>query len=129
MKPKTVTISEDEYAGLMAQASFMRAALHALGGVYEVTFEALALHGRGTMEMHGHEDRRTVSVKLVQGPHEQAPEPPPKCLETSEEVASSAAKILARPSSTKMEKAVAASALTQRGRKRITERPRVETDD
>ena len=125
---KTITIPEDEYAGLIAQASFLRAALHALGGKYEVNYETFLKHGTGTLKLEGSNDRQAFIATIVQGPHEEEPPEPPR--ETSEEVASSAAKILKRKSSTKAEKQVAASALAQRtGRKRITERPGVEDDD
>ena len=121
---KTITIPEDEYAGMMAQISFLRAAMHALGGKYEVSYETFVKHGNGTMHLVGDNERRTLIATIVQGPYEDAPVEPPKSLETSEEVASQAAKILKRKSSTKAEKAVAASALTQRtGRKRITTPP------
>lgn len=70
---KTVTISEQQFASLLAQASFLRAAVHALGGVYEVSFETLARHGMGEIEMDGDSDRRSVTVRLIQGPHEESP--------------------------------------------------------
>jgi len=127
---KTITIPEDEYAGMMAQISFLRAAIYALGGKYEVNYETFVKHGTGALQLVGDNERRSLIASAIQGPHEEAPEEPPKSLETSAEVASQAAKILKSKSATKGEKAVAASALTQRtGRKRITHRSGVEDDD
>ena len=119
---KMISIPERQYAGLMAQASFLRAAVYALGGHYEVSFEMLTSHGTGEVELAGDPERQTVSIKLIQGSKETPPPDALRCATTGEDVASAASAILSNPDATKAEKSVAASALTQkRGRKRITE--------
>jgi hypothetical protein len=66
MKEKTVTIPESQYAGLMGQSAFLRAAVHALGGKYEVTFDSLTKHGHGRFELRGDPERQTLMCQLIE---------------------------------------------------------------
>ena len=61
-----ITIPEEEYAKLMGQAAFLRAAVHALGGVYEISFDNLTENGRGRFELRGDPIRRSITCVLVE---------------------------------------------------------------
>jgi hypothetical protein len=63
---KTITIPEDTYAQLMGQAAFLRAAVHALGGQYEITFDNMRKNGAGPLELRGDPMRQTLSCHLVE---------------------------------------------------------------
>ena len=63
---KTVTIPEDEYAALLGQSAFLRAAVHALGGKYEVSFGAMSEHGYGPFELRGDPERQTIMCLLIE---------------------------------------------------------------
>jgi hypothetical protein len=63
---KTITIPENTYAHLMGQAAFLRAAVHALGGQYEITFDNFQTNGSGRMELRGDPMRRTLSCHLIE---------------------------------------------------------------
>jgi hypothetical protein len=63
---KMITVPEDTYARLLGQAAFLRAAIYALGGKYEVSFDTLTKHGPGQFELRGDAERKTVTCTLVE---------------------------------------------------------------
>lgn len=119
-----VRIHQQEYAQLMAQASILRTVVHALGGKYEITIDALQKHGSGPMHLAGNPGRNVITIELddpemqakLKAGREAAMAAATRHKTTSDKVASSAAKILNNPKSTKAERAVAASALTQKAK-------------
>jgi hypothetical protein len=66
MSDKMIEVPESKYAALMGQAAFLRAAIYALGGKYEVSFDTLTKHGPGRFEMRGDAERKTVTCTLVE---------------------------------------------------------------
>ncbi len=66
MTERTITIPESEYAKLLGQGAFLRAAIHALGGKYEVTFENISKNGHGGFELRGDPERQTLICQLVE---------------------------------------------------------------
>lgn len=72
---RMIQIPERQLSGLMAQASFLRAALHALGGTYEVSFSTMEKHGSGPMELSGNPERKVIEAKLIKREIEELPTP------------------------------------------------------
>jgi hypothetical protein len=66
MSEKTITIPETQFASLMGQAAFLRAAVYALGGTYEVSFENLSQNGKGKFELRGDPTRRSITCVLIE---------------------------------------------------------------